>query len=77
MAWMLEASGVSCAGWRGLARTHLLTGIYLSVLRVWLDDDSADAMKTMAALDRRLRGAASWLGVGERMGSAEPSSGVA
>jgi hypothetical protein len=34
-------------------------------------------MKTMAALDRRLRGAASWLGVGERMGSAEPSSGVA
>ena len=64
MAWMLEASGVGASGWRGALRTHLLAGIYLSVIRVWLADESADAMKTMAALDRRLRAAESWLGVG-------------
>jgi AcrR family transcriptional regulator len=63
MAWMLEASGVTATGWRGTARIHLLAGIYLSVLRVWLDDDSADAMKTMAALDRRLRAFETWLGL--------------
>jgi AcrR family transcriptional regulator len=64
MAWMLEASGVSTAGWRGTMRTHLLAAIYLSVVRVWLADESADAMKTMAALDRRLRTAEAWLGLG-------------
>ena len=63
MGWMLEASGVTATGWRGTARIHLLAGIYLSVLRVWLDDDSADAMKTMAALDRRLRAFETWLGL--------------
>jgi AcrR family transcriptional regulator len=63
MAWMLEASGVGGAGLGGRARAHLLAGIYLSVLRVWLDDDSADAMKTMAALDRRLRTFETWLGL--------------
>jgi AcrR family transcriptional regulator len=63
MAWMLEASGISAAGWRGAARTHLIAAIYLSVLRVWLEDESTDGMKTMATLDRRLRGAASWLGL--------------
>lgn len=64
MAWMLEAAGVSAAGIGGRLRTHLLAGLYLSVLRVFFDDDSADLAKTMAALDRCLRRAESWLGLG-------------
>jgi ubiquinone biosynthesis protein COQ9 len=64
MGWMLERAGVSAAGWRGRCRAKLLTGLYLSVLRVFLDDDSADLARTMAALDRRLRAMESWLGLG-------------
>jgi hypothetical protein len=32
-----------------------LSVVYLSVLRVWLQDETADQSKTMAALDRALR----------------------
>jgi AcrR family transcriptional regulator len=64
MAWMLEASGIRSDGWRGTPRAHLLAGIYLSAMRVWLADDSPDMVKTMAALDRRLRDCERWLGVG-------------
>lgn len=63
MGWMLETSGVSASGWSGRARVKLLLGIYLSVLRVWLADDSADMSRTMAALDARLRHAERWLGL--------------
>jgi AcrR family transcriptional regulator len=63
MAWMLEGAGISAAGWRGRLRVHLLAGLYLSVFRIFLDDDSADLAKTMAALDRRLRRGESWLGM--------------
>jgi AcrR family transcriptional regulator len=55
MAWMLEGAGISAAGWGGRLRTHVLAGVYLSVMRVFLEDDSADLTATMAALDRRLR----------------------
>ena len=64
MGWMLEASGIRSDGWRGSARAHLLGGIYLSVMRVWLADESPDMVKTMAALDRRLRDSERWLGLG-------------
>jgi AcrR family transcriptional regulator len=63
MGWMLEAAGVSASGWVGRARVKLLLGIYLSVFRVWLADDSTDMTRTMAALDARLRKAESWLGL--------------
>jgi AcrR family transcriptional regulator len=63
MAWMLELSGVSATGWRGRARAKLLLGIYLSVLRVWFADETADMTKTMAALDARLRRSERWLGL--------------
>jgi AcrR family transcriptional regulator len=63
MRWMLEASGVSTAGWRGRLRVQALAGLYLAVLRVFLEDDSADLAHTMAALDRRLRRGESWVGV--------------
>jgi AcrR family transcriptional regulator len=69
MAWMLESSGVSATGWQGRGRVNLLLGIYLSVLRIWLADESPDMMRTMAALDRRLRGAERWLGLASRSGA--------
>jgi AcrR family transcriptional regulator len=63
MSWMLEVAGVSASGWVGRARAKLLLGIYLSALRVWLTDDSADMTRTMAALDSRLRHSERWLGL--------------
>jgi len=55
MRWMLEAAGVSASGWRGALRIRLLGLAYLSAFRVFLDDDSGDLTRTMAALDRALR----------------------
>ncbi len=55
MGWMLEASGISSAGCRGRVLSHLLVGLHLAVLRVFLDDDSPDLARTMAALDRGLK----------------------
>jgi hypothetical protein len=55
MAWMLEGAGISAAGWRGRARCLALTGAYAAVFRTFLEDDSEDLAKTMAALDRRLK----------------------
>jgi AcrR family transcriptional regulator len=66
MGWMLEAAGISAAGLRGRLRSHLLTGLYLSVLRAFLDDDSTDLARTMATLDQRLRWAERWLGLSGR-----------
>lgn len=63
MGWMLERAGVSAAGWRGRARTHLLAGLYISVFRIFIDDDSPDLATTMGVLDRRLRAVESWLGL--------------
>ncbi len=54
MAAMLEAAGVSASGAFGLAQTKGLAAIYVSVLRVWLDDDTEDMSRTMAALDRHM-----------------------
>jgi AcrR family transcriptional regulator len=55
MAWMLEAAGLSTTGIFGLLRVKGLAIVYLATLRTWLDDDSIDMAKTMAALDRNLR----------------------
>ncbi|HEV2549332.1 MAG TPA: TetR family transcriptional regulator [Stellaceae bacterium] len=69
MAWMLEAAAIGAGGWRGALRVHVLAGVYLSVLRVFLGDESADLAATMAALDRRLRAVDGWLGgVGQPAG---------
>jgi AcrR family transcriptional regulator len=62
MMWMLEGAGIPAGGLSGRIAINLLLGIYLSVLRVWLVDESQDMMKTMAALDRRLRQCERWLG---------------
>ncbi len=57
MAWMLEAAGISSAGLSGKIRSRGLMAIYLNALRVWLNDDTPDMARTMAALDRGLRAA--------------------
>jgi AcrR family transcriptional regulator len=80
MAWMLEASGLSAAGLRGMARTLGLVAVYLATLRVWLNDDSPDLARTMAALDANLRRVESLLGRlrrGPRSTRAEPANGAA
>ncbi|HIJ62730.1 MAG TPA: TetR family transcriptional regulator [Rhodospirillaceae bacterium] len=53
-ALMLEAAGVSSSGLRGRIKVKGLAGLYLKVLRVWLDDDGDGMDRTMAALDRAL-----------------------
>jgi AcrR family transcriptional regulator len=55
MAWTLEAAGVSGSGLSGALRIQGLAIIYLTTLRTWLQDDTADAARTMATLDRALR----------------------
>lgn len=62
MAWMLEAAGADTSGWRGAARIAGLSAVYLSALRAWMKDDSADLSKTMAALDKNLSRAQDWAG---------------
>jgi len=53
-AAMLEAAGISSSGLLGLVRMQGLGGVLACALRAWMDDDSEDLAKTMAALDRAL-----------------------
>lgn len=55
LGWMLEAAGISAAGLRGAVRVRVLGGVYLCALRAWIDDETADMARTMAALDKALR----------------------
>lgn len=59
LTWVLEAAGLPASGAAGALRRKGLAVIYLYALRTWLDDDSPDMAKTMAALDRGLRRAES------------------
>ena len=54
MRWTLEAAGLQSDGLLGIARIRVLALLYLSVLRVWLRDDTPDMARTMKALDGRL-----------------------
>lgn len=54
MSRMLEAAGIDTDGLRGGAHILALTILYLATLRIWIDDDSEDMSKTMAALDKNL-----------------------
>jgi AcrR family transcriptional regulator len=60
--WMLAAARIEAEGLSGLAIRQGLAAIYADTLRVWLNDPSDDAARTMAHLDKRLRQAASLLG---------------
>lgn len=54
MAWMLEAAGIGTGGIKGAIRVAGLCAVYLNAMRHWVEDDSADLAKTMAALDKSL-----------------------
>jgi ubiquinone biosynthesis protein COQ9 len=69
MHWMLEAAGISTAGHSGRLRIAGLAAVYASVFRTWLDDDDPGLARTMAALDRRLRGGERTLRNVEQFGS--------
>lgn len=54
MTWMLEAAEIDTRGWRGALTVMGLSGVYLKVLKTWMEDESPDLPKTMAALDKAL-----------------------
>ncbi|MCR9257564.1 MAG: TetR family transcriptional regulator [Alphaproteobacteria bacterium] len=51
---MLAAAGIGSEGCKGILRAKGLASVHVSVLRTFVDDDSEDLAKTMAALDRAL-----------------------
>lgn len=55
MRLMLAGAGLPADGLAGLVAGPALAGIYLSVLPIFLAEESTDQARTMAALDRRLR----------------------
>lgn len=60
MALILETAGISASGFSGLAKMHGVGAIYLYTFKIFLDDDSADHARTMAALDKCLRRTSDW-----------------
>lgn len=60
MSWMLEASGEQTQGISGCLKIAGLCGLYLKALKTWVNDDSPDMGKTMAALDKSLGKAERW-----------------
>jgi AcrR family transcriptional regulator len=72
--WMLSAAGIKAAGPFMPLRLASISGLYLSVFRVWLDDESEDLAKTMAMLDRRLGQASNFFGRDFDRASAPPSA---
>ncbi len=74
MAWMLRAAGVDADRGGGAILAAGLGAVQARVMRVFLDDDSADLSRTMAALDSELRRAERWAGaLRRRSGRASPS----
>ncbi|WP_448208100.1 TetR family transcriptional regulator [Azospirillum sp. sgz302134] len=62
MAWMLRAAGVEADRLGGAVMTAGLGAVQARVMRVFLDDDTADLARTMAALDAELRRGERWAG---------------
>ncbi len=54
MSHMLDAAGIDANGLQGAAHVAALTVVYLATVRTWMDDDSPDMARTMAALDKNL-----------------------
>lgn len=55
MGVVLRQTGLGDRGPLGCLRRKVLGALYISVMQVWLNDDSEDLGPTMAALDKRLR----------------------
>ncbi|MEX0839737.1 MAG: helix-turn-helix domain-containing protein [Parvibaculum sp.] len=60
LGWMLEAAGIDSSGLAGAVRVRGLALVWGAAFRIWLDDGD-DQAKTMAELDRRLRGGEAFL----------------
>lgn len=60
MGWMLRAAGIDPDRRGGFALVAGLIAVEARVLRIFLEDDSADLSRTMAALDTELRRAERW-----------------
>lgn len=60
MAWMLRAAGIEVDRRGGAALVAGLGGVQARVMRVFVEDDSPDLSRTMAALDRELKRAERW-----------------
>lgn len=72
LGWMLEAADIPSGGIVGALRTQALAVVHADALRVWLDDDTPDMAKTMAAVDRglaRLETVVRFLPAGFRVGA--------
>ncbi len=59
--WMLAGAGIEAEGMRGLLLRKGMAAVYADSLRLWLKDDTEDASRTMAHLDKRLRQAGALL----------------
>ena len=71
--WVREVAGLRAVGWRREVEEVALTGIYLASFACWLRDESPDATRTRALLERLLTAAEGVaLRLGER-GLAPPS----
>ncbi|BAI72364.1 hypothetical protein AZL_017260 [Azospirillum sp. B510] len=77
MAWMLRAAGIDPDRRGGAVLVTGLGAIQARVMRVFLDDDTADLSRTMAALDNALRGAERWGATFCRWTGSRGSSGKA
>lgn len=55
MGVILAGAALDSSGFRGGFRRRLMGIVWLTTLRVWLEDDMSDLAKTMAHLDRQLR----------------------
>ncbi len=53
-SWMFAGARISVSGPSMPVKLVAMTGLYLSVFRIWLKDEDQDLSKTMAALDRQL-----------------------
>ncbi len=51
---MLEAATIDTNGIMGAAKVAATTALYVKTLLVWINDESPDMSKTMAALDKKL-----------------------
>ncbi len=55
MTWMLELCKLETNGIKGAIKVAGLAGVYLTVLKTWMEDETPDLSKTMAALDKTLQ----------------------
>lgn len=61
LVWMLEAAAINTSGPRGRMRVRGLGLIAAATFRTWLRDETDDQSKTMAALDKGLKRAESFV----------------